>query len=95
MRCVNCDHYGLCAPDCPIAPWNTETGTADDPSPFVYLLRQRRWSGRPVDRRDTWFADPDIRREQHWRFFKVEHPTACVIVDRWRVLGLDAERSTP
>lgn len=69
-RCITCDHFGLCAPDCPIAPWNIDLpGLTSNPSPFVYLLRQRRWSKRPVDREDTWFWNRDIRYQQQRNFF--------------------------
>jgi hypothetical protein len=68
-RCITCDHFGLCAPDCPIAPWNVEPGLAISPSPFIYLLRQRRWSKRPVEREDTWFWDRDVRHQQQRNFF--------------------------
>jgi hypothetical protein len=68
-RCITCGHFGLCAPDCPIAPWNTEPDLAKAPSPFAYLLRQRRWSRFPVEREDTWFCNRDIRHRQQLHFF--------------------------
>ena len=68
MRCISCDHVGLCAPDCPIAPWN-DGHTRLAPPPFAYLLRQRRWARYPADRRDAWFKNDAVRAEQERRFY--------------------------
>lgn len=48
-RCHCCGNWGYCAADCAYAPWNFDLPSA---TPFVYLLRQRRWVGWPVDRLD-------------------------------------------
>lgn len=69
-RCGTCKHFGLCAPDCPLGPWNLDAAKYPA-SPFAFLLRQRRWAGSPVDRRDTFFMDYEVRREQQLRFFGV------------------------
>ncbi len=62
-KCTTCRHFGYCAPDCPIAPWNF------DPAPyptsaFNFLLRQRRWVGRPVDRQDTQFYNERLEQSR-------------------------------
>lgn len=44
--CAYCESSLLCAVDCWLAPWNQ-----DRPIPkrkWLYLLRLRRWAGRPV-----------------------------------------------
>lgn len=66
--CRTCRHFGLCAPDCTLAPWNFEPATYPAPSAFAYLLRQRRWAGSPVDRRDARFWDPRLAEAQHRAF---------------------------
>jgi hypothetical protein len=46
-QCLACGNWGLCAGDCSLAPWNQERPAT---TPFIYLLRQRRWAGMPVVR---------------------------------------------
>lgn len=60
-RCITCKHFGLCAPDCTLAPWNFEPATYPA-TPFVYLLRQRRWAGSPVHPKDTRFMNIERQR---------------------------------
>lgn len=62
-HCPTCKHFGLCAPDCTLAPWNFEP-VSYRTTPFNYLLRQRRWAGSQVDRRDTRFMNERIERER-------------------------------
>jgi len=59
-RCASCRSYGLCAADCPIAPWNDEQVLWPAPAPWRYLLRQRRWAGSPVPREVIFFVDPAL-----------------------------------
>lgn len=62
-RCLDCRHLGLCAPDCPIAPWNQDV-SYPAVSSFAFLLRQRRWAGSPVRRVDTEFYSERRERER-------------------------------
>lgn len=52
--CASCESYGLCAVDCPSAPWD---GTSTD-SMFILLLRQRRWFPFPLPLRSIFWIDP-------------------------------------
>jgi len=67
-RCGTCHHYGYCAPDCSLAPWNFEPASYPTSS-FLFLLRQRRWVGHPVDRQDTRFCDERRERERVDRLY--------------------------
>ncbi len=65
-KCTTCRHFGYCAPDCPYAPWNLEPATYNPAmSSFLFLLRQRRWVGHPVDRQDTRFYS-ERRERDRW-----------------------------
>lgn len=60
-RCTTCRRLGYCAPDCTLAPWNFDLAPYPV-SGFLFLLRQRRWVGRPLDRRETRFWNERLER---------------------------------
>lgn len=45
--CPHCNNFGFCSKECTTAPWNADKPLA---TPWVYLLRKRRWTGMPLER---------------------------------------------
>lgn len=78
-RCSDCRSFGLCAADCPIAPWNQEPASYPAPSRFAYLVRQRRWCGSPVSITDIIFISYPHRIYQTTEGGPPWQPIACFL----------------